>query len=877
MESISIPQLMPKKRDHLLPRRYLKLHVADCQSFLHHYLHLPKYTPESSRGHVGCLNSSEYCHFGCNIRLRRSYAENILVPFAMVHGDIDESRASPGKAWDDREVESLKAIDEGRLAACLDLASILSAASSEKTFTSRGKLALYMLKEPVRRTLRQPGFPNRFRPLTAIYRHLLAHHPLTRPPPRPYDPTIAFLSLSGFLATTCFPKLDPEQTKRKEGRKEIGQKTLGLQHGFAGFQWDMRKHSTAAMFSGEQKTITSQGKTMQIKCSQWYRSKFTAVGMSKIIPRTCRNTAFSSCDGALMRLKSGRKEITTFFYSYALLTIASLLIDCGVIPPSSGPFPYFVAVQLGLASATCVSLMINGFVGFQLYEDGTTLSVWLLRGCTAAMFIVSFVVSLLTFQNWAGVGPTNTIGLFVVVYIFSAIFLAVYVVMQLLLIMGTLQERWPLWHIGFGIFFFVFGQIILYVLSRTICDKVEHYMDGLFFATLCNLLAVMMVYKYWDSITKEDLEFSVSQRMNNWEVKEFLPEDNGRNTVYQDSDYMQKCSIILARQSHELLFCYLSLAHAVCGTEEPEHTDSAYLDSFQIVDDHVPTDPDPAPSEPPHLTFMRRRHGPLRLSQPVRPTHHHERCRKSRPTILPTADAIQDRRHRIQHRAVLPRHIDGRQRVQFDRALPAGVTLHERAQESDGAAVQRSMVRMTADAVRVERDDGIDGGFGGRRRRRGGDVRAKVLRENGGDVFRIPVRGHGVRQLRVLDENDVLGAAQPQLQRGFAQLVLANVPEPVGVAGRETEDQDGVAQVGLRESEHGGREEHRFVIGMGDEEDDALVGQRREGLGHVRGEDPETEEKDWELPVEQVHGAGGVPTLVMDGSVLLNSCLSSRP
>jgi len=43
--------------------------------------------------------------------------------------------------------------------------------------------------------------------------------------------------------------------------------------------------------------------------------------------------------------------------------------------------------------------------------------------------------------------------------------------------------------------------------------------------------------QYWDYITKEDLEFSVGQRMNNWEVKELIPEEDRRNTVYQDSDY----------------------------------------------------------------------------------------------------------------------------------------------------------------------------------------------------------------------------------------------------------------------------------------------------------------------------------------------------
>ena len=42
----------------------------------------------------------------------------------------------------------------------------------------------------------------------------------------------------------------------------------------------------------------------------------------------------------------------------------------------------------------------------------------------------------------------------------------------------------------------------------------------------------MMVYKYWDSITKEDLEFSVGSKQAVWEVKESLlkgEEDDGVN------------------------------------------------------------------------------------------------------------------------------------------------------------------------------------------------------------------------------------------------------------------------------------------------------------------------------------------------------------
>lgn len=245
----------------------------------------------------------------------------------------------------------------------------------------------------------------------------------------------------------------------------------------------------------------------------------------------------------------GRKEITTFFYIYMMLTMTSLVLDSGVIPPASGAYPYFAAVQNGLTSALCTCLLINGFVGFQLYEDGTSQSVWLLRGSSVGMFLVSGAVSILTFKNKLGLGPTNTLGLFVVLYLINGICLFIYVVMQVILVTNTLQDRWPLGDIAFGVFFFVIGQVILYVFSDTICENVQHYLDGLFFATICNLLAVMMVYKYWDSITKEDLEFSVGTKQGNWEVKELLPEEDKRGTIYHDGN-SEYASSMYHRNSH---------------------------------------------------------------------------------------------------------------------------------------------------------------------------------------------------------------------------------------------------------------------------------------------------------------------------------------
>lgn len=184
-----------------------------------------------------------------------------------------------------------------------------------------------------------------------------------------------------------------------------------------------------------------------------------------------------------------------FFYIYMLLTFVSLCVDAGVIPPGSPPWPYFVAAQNGLASALVTCLLVNGFVGFQLYEDGTPVSVWMLRIISFLAFTLCFLISLATFMGWAGMGPTNTVGLFVVLYLLNAIQLFIYIVMQVILVTRTLHDRWPLGDIAFGVFFFVVGQVLMYAVSTEICNALSHYLDGLFFATVCNLLGVMMVYK----------------------------------------------------------------------------------------------------------------------------------------------------------------------------------------------------------------------------------------------------------------------------------------------------------------------------------------------------------------------------------------------
>ncbi|KAL1923447.1 uncharacterized protein VTP21DRAFT_8427 [Calcarisporiella thermophila] len=221
----------------------------------------------------------------------------------------------------------------------------------------------------------------------------------------------------------------------------------------------------------------------------------------------------------------GRKEIVIFFYIYMVTALLEMLLVSGLIPIGTIVYPYFTAVHLGFVSALFWCLLLNGFVGFQFIEDGTSLSLWSIRLSSALVFGLVTFIAIATFLPIRPFSFSNHIILWIIHYILNGAALIIYVISQIILVLNTLDDRWPLGDITFGVLFFTIGQVVIFVFSAKICDTSKHYIDGLFFGTICNLLSVMMVYKYWDSITKEDLEFSVGSKQNVWEVKQPFDED----------------------------------------------------------------------------------------------------------------------------------------------------------------------------------------------------------------------------------------------------------------------------------------------------------------------------------------------------------------
>ncbi|ORX96039.1 hypothetical protein K493DRAFT_314688 [Basidiobolus meristosporus CBS 931.73] len=224
----------------------------------------------------------------------------------------------------------------------------------------------------------------------------------------------------------------------------------------------------------------------------------------------------------------GRQEMLCFFYLYVLTVLLEFLLIGGIIPISSKAYPWFTAAHIGLITASIWCLLLNGFVGFQFAEDGTPLSLWSIRVSSLLVWGLIFFISIATFRNLFGttgvLSSQNPLVLWIFYFIFNGAALLIYFILQVILVVNTLVDRWPLGDIIMAALSFVVGQVLLLGFTSDICTLISHYVDGLFFTVLCTLFAVMMIYKYWDSITKDDLEYTIDHKPDQWELKGLVAE-----------------------------------------------------------------------------------------------------------------------------------------------------------------------------------------------------------------------------------------------------------------------------------------------------------------------------------------------------------------
>ncbi|ORX81405.1 hypothetical protein K493DRAFT_94920 [Basidiobolus meristosporus CBS 931.73] len=215
----------------------------------------------------------------------------------------------------------------------------------------------------------------------------------------------------------------------------------------------------------------------------------------------------------------GRKEMVTFFWFYIVTVVLEMFLIVGVIPIDSPAYRWFTAIHVGMISTTIWCLLLNGFVGFQFAEDGTRWSLWTMRISSFIVWLTVFFIAILTFNDTGSVlSVKSPILLWIVYFLFNGAGIVIYFLMQVILV-KTLSDKWPLGDIILALISFVVGQVLMLGFSANICSLAVHYIDGLFCAVLLTLFAIMMVYKYWDSITRDDLEYTVDCLPNRWEIK----------------------------------------------------------------------------------------------------------------------------------------------------------------------------------------------------------------------------------------------------------------------------------------------------------------------------------------------------------------------
>lgn len=180
--------------------------------------------------------------------------------------------------------------------------------------------------------------------------------------------------------------------------------------------------------------------------------------------------------------------------------------------------------------------MMNGAVGYQVLDDGTLLSLGLIFGSAAALFVGTGYIALDTGFSWTGywdstlTAPNRSYSLYTLYQLVPLVFLTIYFLLQAYLVLRVLGEKRPMRMLIFTIvsnqycnanltilvyligatLLFAISQIFQYVISVHLCNATNGAINGGLFETLFVLLAVITLWIFWSSITEDDWPLPVA-------------------------------------------------------------------------------------------------------------------------------------------------------------------------------------------------------------------------------------------------------------------------------------------------------------------------------------------------------------------------------
>ena len=205
----------------------------------------------------------------------------------------------------------------------------------------------------------------------------------------------------------------------------------------------------------------------------------------------------------------GRREIQMFLLGYMVIEVCEIF-SCGGFPIDNDVRKGFSCLHIAAIVATLWVLLLNALVGFQLLDDGTAVSMLLIGGSAAAIFVGTGYIALDTAFSWTGFWDSSHGGahshkaLYTLYQVVPLVFLFLFFVFESILVLRVLGERKPMIYLVAAALLFAIGQIFNYIVSVHICTGSNQQINGAFFETLFTLLSVVAIWVFWSSITEDD-------------------------------------------------------------------------------------------------------------------------------------------------------------------------------------------------------------------------------------------------------------------------------------------------------------------------------------------------------------------------------------
>ncbi|KTW30026.1 uncharacterized protein T551_01970 [Pneumocystis jirovecii RU7] len=221
----------------------------------------------------------------------------------------------------------------------------------------------------------------------------------------------------------------------------------------------------------------------------------------------------------------GRREMQILILIYFFISICQIFTIGGFITDAK-VFGYFTAAHISFIVTFFWVLLLNAIVGYQLFEDGTIFSISLLVVPSILLFVGSGYIILDSMFFWSDTFIDNyyalrNYGAYILYFLWPLVSIVGYFVLEFILVFKVLEEWKPLLLLSGSLVSFIVGQIFNFVASRHICHIVHGKIDGSFIETIFLLISMILLFKFWDSITEDDWEEPMFQETQMSSVPKF--------------------------------------------------------------------------------------------------------------------------------------------------------------------------------------------------------------------------------------------------------------------------------------------------------------------------------------------------------------------